>query len=89
MSGSAAAHYSPGTPLTIVPGGELDALAGSLSEGGQRIAVLAQRLPLKTYETVTWINAGKRAENSARPVCEFAGARQGRVRAHPGAGGAR
>ena len=50
------------TPLTIVPGGELDALAESLSEGGQRIAVLAQRLPLKTYETVTWINAGKRAE---------------------------
>ena len=46
-----------------MPGGELDALAASLSEGGQRIAVLAQRLPLKTYETVTWINAGKRAES--------------------------
>jgi L-threonylcarbamoyladenylate synthase len=62
VPGSAAAHYSPATPLSIVPGGELDALAQSLSEGGQRIAVLAQRLPLKTYETVTWINAGKRAE---------------------------
>jgi L-threonylcarbamoyladenylate synthase len=63
VPGSSAAHYAPSTPLTIVPGGELDALAGSLSEGGQRIAVLAQRLPLKTYETVTWINAGKRAES--------------------------
>lgn len=62
VPGSTAAHYAPSTPLTIVPGGELDALAESLSEGGQRIAVLAQRLPLKTYETVTWINAGKRAE---------------------------
>ena len=62
VPGSTAAHYSPSTPLTVVPGGELDALAESLSEGGQRIAVLAQRLPLKTYETVTWINAGKRAE---------------------------
>jgi len=62
VPGSAAAHYSPATPLSIVPGGELDALAKSLSEGGQRIAVLAQRLPLKTYETVTWVNAGKRAE---------------------------
>jgi hypothetical protein len=41
---------------------EIDQLAETLSEGGQRIAVLAQRLPLKTYETVTWINAGKRAE---------------------------
>jgi L-threonylcarbamoyladenylate synthase len=62
VPGSTAAHYAPTTPLTIVPGGELDALAESLSEGGQRIAVLAQRLPLKTYETVTWINAGKRPE---------------------------
>jgi L-threonylcarbamoyladenylate synthase len=63
VPGSIAAHYAPGTPLTIVPGGELDALAESLSEGGQRIAVLAQRLPLKTYQYVTWVNAGKRAES--------------------------
>jgi len=62
VPGSTAAHYAPGTPLVIVPGGELDALAATLSDGGQRIAVLAQRPPLKTYETVTWINAGKRAE---------------------------
>ncbi len=62
VPGSIAAHYAPGTPLTIVPGGELDALAESLSEGGQRIAVLAQRLPLKTYQYVTWVNSGKRAE---------------------------
>jgi L-threonylcarbamoyladenylate synthase len=62
VPGSTAAHYAPGTPVTIVPGGELDALAATLSEGGQRIAVLALRLPLKTYETVTWINAGTRAE---------------------------
>jgi L-threonylcarbamoyladenylate synthase len=62
VPGSVASHYSPTTPLTIVPGGEIDALAESLSEGGQRIAVLAQRLPLKTYQFVTWINAGKRAE---------------------------
>ena len=59
--GTLAAHYAPVTPLAIVPGGELDQLAESLSEGGQRIAVLAQRLPLKTYQYVTWINAGSRA----------------------------
>jgi L-threonylcarbamoyladenylate synthase len=63
VPGSTPAHYAPQTPLTIVPGGELDALADSLSEGGQRIAVLAQRLPLKTYQYVTWINAGTRAES--------------------------
>jgi L-threonylcarbamoyladenylate synthase len=62
VPGSTVAHYAPNTPLTLVPGGELDALADSLSEGGQRIAVLAQRLPLKTYQYVTWVNAGKRAE---------------------------
>ena len=44
-------------------GGELDALADSLSEGGQRIAVLALRLPLKTYQYVTWVNAGNRAQS--------------------------
>jgi L-threonylcarbamoyladenylate synthase len=62
VPGSTAAHYAPATPLTIVPGGEIDALARSLSEGGQRIAVLAQRLPLKTYQYVTWINAGIRSD---------------------------
>ncbi len=61
VPGSTTSHYAPVTPLAIVPGGELDALAESLSGGGQRIAVLAQRLPLKTYPTVTWINAGSRA----------------------------
>jgi L-threonylcarbamoyladenylate synthase len=68
VPGSAVAHYAPITPLTQVPGGELDALADSLSEGGQRIAVLAQRLPLKTYQYVTWINAGKRADSYARDL---------------------
>jgi len=51
-----------------VPGGELDAMAETLSEGGQRIAVLAQRLPLRTYPTVTWINAGKRVDAYAHDL---------------------
>ncbi len=46
----------------MVPGGELDALAESLVRGRAAHRQLAQRLPLKTYETVTLINAGKRAE---------------------------
>jgi L-threonylcarbamoyladenylate synthase len=68
VPGSTAAHYAPQTALTIVPAGELDALADSLSDGGQRIAVLAQRLPLKTYQFVTWINAGKRADAYAHDL---------------------
>ena len=68
VPGSHSSHYAPMTPLTLVPGGELDALAESLSGGGQRIAVLAQRLPLKTCQYVTWINAGKRAESFAQDL---------------------
>lgn len=66
--GGNTSHYAPQTPLMLVEGGELDALAEALSEGGQRIAVLAQRLPLRTYPTVTWINAGKRVDSYAHDL---------------------
>ena len=68
VPGTPLAHYAPLTPVSLVPGGELDGLADTLSEGGQRIAVLAQRLPLKTYQYVTWINAGKRADAYAHDL---------------------
>jgi L-threonylcarbamoyladenylate synthase len=68
VPGDHASHYAPLTPLALVEGGELDALAEALSEGGQRIAVLAQRLPLRTYQYVTWINAGKRADAYAHDL---------------------
>jgi L-threonylcarbamoyladenylate synthase len=68
VPGNLASHYAPMTPLYVVEGGELDALAETLSEGGQRIAVLAQRLPLRTYQYVTWINAGKRADAYAHDL---------------------
>ena len=48
--------------MSIAPAGEIDAHAGAASEGGRRIAVLAQRLPLKSHKYVTWINAGRRPE---------------------------
>jgi L-threonylcarbamoyladenylate synthase len=60
--GSTPSHYAPSTPLMIVQAGEIDAQAAALSSGGVRIAVLAQRLPLKSHKYVTWINAGRRPE---------------------------
>jgi L-threonylcarbamoyladenylate synthase len=54
--------------MIIVPAGEVDAQAGALSEGGTRIAVLAQRLPLKAHKYVTWINAGRRPEQYAHDL---------------------
>lgn len=62
VPGGTASHYAPTTPMAIVPSGEVDAHAAALSEGGRRVAVLAQRLPLKSHKYVTWINAGRRPE---------------------------
>jgi L-threonylcarbamoyladenylate synthase len=62
VPGSSPSHYSPRTPMTIVPTGQIDAQAAALSEGGRRIAVLAQRLPLKAHSHVTWVNAGRRPD---------------------------
>lgn len=62
VPGSSPAHYAPSTPMTIIPAGEIDAHAAAQSEGGRRVAVLAQRLPLRAHKYVTWINAGRRPE---------------------------
>ena len=62
VPGGTPSHYAPSTPMAIVPSGEIDAHAAALSEGGRRVAVLAQRLPLKSHKYVTWINAGRRPE---------------------------
>jgi L-threonylcarbamoyladenylate synthase len=68
VPGSSPMHYAPNTPMTIVPSGEIDAQADIASAGGRRVAVLAQRLPLRAHKTVTWINAGRRAEVYAREL---------------------
>ena len=68
VPGGSPTHYAPTTPLTIVPSGEIDAQADAASAGGRRVAVLAQRLPLRAHKTVTWINAGRRAEVYAREL---------------------
>jgi len=65
---SSATHSAPSTRVTIVPAGEVDAQAAALSQGGKRIAVLAQRLPLKAHKYVTWINAGRRPEQYAQDL---------------------
>jgi L-threonylcarbamoyladenylate synthase len=68
VPGSTPTHYAPSTPMTIVPSGEIDAQADAQSAGGRRVAVLAQRLPLRAHKYVTWINAGRRAESFARDL---------------------
>jgi L-threonylcarbamoyladenylate synthase len=68
VPGNAPTHYAPTTPMSVVPAGEIDAQADAASVGGRRVAVLAQRLPLRAHKYVTWINAGRRPENYARDL---------------------
>ena len=68
VPGSAPMHYAPTTAITIVPAGEIDAQADAVSAGGRRVAVLAQRLPLRAHKYVTWINAGRRPESFGRDL---------------------
>jgi L-threonylcarbamoyladenylate synthase len=68
VPGGGESHYAPATPVTIVPAGEIDAQADAASGGGKRIAVLAQRLPLRSHKYVTWINAGRRPESYGRDL---------------------
>jgi L-threonylcarbamoyladenylate synthase len=66
--GDQSAHYAPATPLSIISSDEIDDLAATLSIHGERVAVLAQRPPLRTHQFVTWINAGMRAEAYAHDL---------------------
>jgi L-threonylcarbamoyladenylate synthase len=68
VPGSAGAHYAPTTPLSVIPSEELEDLVASLTEGGLRVAVLAQHPPLRTYRLTTWINCGQRAETYAHDL---------------------
>jgi L-threonylcarbamoyladenylate synthase len=68
VPGSLPTHYAPTTPMTIVPAGEIDAQADAASAGVRRVAVLAQRLPLRAHKYVTWINAGRRPETYGRDL---------------------
>src|SRR5438874_8221413 len=43
-------HYAPTTPMIIVPAGEIDAQTDAASGGARRVAVLAQRLPLRAHK---------------------------------------
>ena len=62
------AHYAPTTPLSIVGSDEIERLADESSAAGHRVAVLAQRLPLRTHEFVTWVNAGTRPDAYAHEL---------------------
>jgi L-threonylcarbamoyladenylate synthase len=68
VPGSQRSHYAPSTPLTVVPGDELERIVATMGDNGQRTGVLAMRPPLGTYPLLTWINGGQRAEAYAHAL---------------------
>jgi len=64
--GSMARHYSPGTPLNIVPSKSLEHVMIEFTDEREKVAVLAMRPPGKASEHMTWINAGMRPDVYAR-----------------------
>jgi L-threonylcarbamoyladenylate synthase len=62
VPGSTAQHYSPSTPVAIVPSTLLESRIDTLLRDGRRVAVLAQRPPRKAQTGVTWINVGRRLD---------------------------
>jgi L-threonylcarbamoyladenylate synthase len=64
--GSLARHYSPGTPLNIVPSKSLEQVMVEFTDDQEKVAVLAMRPPGRSTEHMTWINAGMRPDIYAR-----------------------
>jgi L-threonylcarbamoyladenylate synthase len=68
VPGSDKKHYAPSIPLSIVTSKTLEEVVGQLTEGHEKVAVLACRPPKVANRYMTWINAGRRADIYAREL---------------------
>jgi L-threonylcarbamoyladenylate synthase len=59
-------HYSPKTPVTLVPGRRLVDVMREFTDEKEKVAVLSLRPPSTANRYMTWINAGGRHEAYAR-----------------------
>ncbi|MFL6574979.1 MAG: L-threonylcarbamoyladenylate synthase, partial [Povalibacter sp.] len=66
VPGSTTRHYSPQTPVNVVPSRHLDQVITEFSGEHEKVAVLALHPPLRTTQYMTWINAGNRPDLYAR-----------------------
>lgn len=66
VPGSALRHYSPSTPLNIVPGRELAKVIQEFASTESKVAVLGMKPPSIASPFMTWINAGIRPDVYAR-----------------------
>lgn len=68
VPGTTARHYSPTTPVSVVPSRRLEQVMNEFSGAFQKVAVLAQRPPGTANPYMTWINAGARPDLYARQL---------------------
>jgi L-threonylcarbamoyladenylate synthase len=68
VPGTMSRHYSPTTPVNVVPSKRLEHVATEMTENREKVAVLAMRPPAIANPYMTWINAGTRPEVYARQL---------------------
>jgi L-threonylcarbamoyladenylate synthase len=68
VPGTMSRHYSPVTPVNVVPSRRLEIVMNEFTAKEEKVAVLAQRPPGNTTPFMTWINAGTRPDIYARQL---------------------
>lgn len=68
VPGTTARHYSPATPVNVVPSRRLSQVTTEISGEHEKVAVLAMHPPARATPYMTWINAGSRPDLYARQL---------------------
>lgn len=68
VPGTTSRHYSPTTPVNVVPSRRLEIVMNEFTAKEEKVAVLAQRPPGSTNPFMTWINAGTRPDLYGRQL---------------------
>jgi L-threonylcarbamoyladenylate synthase len=68
VPGSTTRHYSPTTPVNVVPSRRLEQVMNEFTANFEKVAVLAMRPPGTANPYMTWINAGNRPDHYARQL---------------------
>jgi L-threonylcarbamoyladenylate synthase len=68
VPGTMARHYSPTTPVNVVPSRRLEQVMNEFTDQHAKVAVLALRPPATANPFMTWINAGIRPEIYSRQL---------------------
>ncbi len=68
VPGTTSRHYSPRTPVNVVPSRRLEHVMNEITGNFEKVAVLALRPPATANPYMTWINAGTRADVYGRQL---------------------